>query len=343
MDPLDRHHIWGRETEDGMKTSKTVFFLMLAAVLLTGTASAEILHIPYGSDGWKYKVVATGAEAGFEAPGYDDSAWATGESPFGAWVPEHQNSCAINASVVTSWPLNTDILVRRTVNLCDEATGVSVAAIIDNDVQVFWNGVDITGDPSPRVHEGCAQDDVNFDFEVPEALLLAGDNVLAVRGADRGIISILDLEVRGEFACNEEEPPTIDCGTASASTDELWPPNHKYRTITVEGVVDENGDSAAIEIDSIYQDESVLENGTGSGNTCPDGKGVGTSSADVRAERNGNPKTPGDGRVYHINFTATGGAGETCTGTVRTCVPHDQGQGPGCVDGGPLFDSTVCP
>lgn len=327
-----------------MNTSRNVFFLMIAAVLLVAAAAtAEVLHIPYGSDGWKYKVVATGAEPGFQAPGYDDSGWATGEAPFGSWEEGYGNICPITASIVTNWPTNSDILVRRTVNLCDSATGVSVAAIIDNDVQVFWNGVDITGFPSPRTHDGCAQDDENFDFAVPEALLLAGDNVLAVRGADRGLISVLDLEVRGEFACDEEEPPTIDCGTATASDDELWPPNHKYRTITVEGVVDENGDSAVIEIDSIRQDESVLDKGAGAGNTCPDGKGVGTSGADVRAERNGNPKTPGNGRVYHISFTATGGAGETCSGTVRTCVPHDQGQGAGCVDGGPLFDSTVCP
>lgn len=325
------------------KTSRTVLFFTLAAALISGAAMAEVLHIPYGSAGWNYKVVPTAAEPGFQAPGYDDSLWATGEAPFGAWDEGFGNTCGITASIVTAWPINTDILVRRTVNLCDSATGVSVAAIIDNDVQIFWNGVDITGVPSPRVHEGCAEDDVNFDFEVPEALLIAGDNVLAVRGADRGIISILDLEVRGEFACDEQDPPTISCDNATASDDEMWPPNHKYRSITVEGVVDENGDSASIAITGIRQDESVLAKGGGAGNTCPDGKGVGTSAADVRVERNGNPKTPGDGRVYHINFTATGGQGETCSGTVRTCVPHDQGQGPGCIDGGPLFDSTVCP
>lgn len=326
-----------------MRASMTLQCMTIAAVVSMGaTARAEVLHIPYGSDGWTYKVVATGAETGFEAPGYDDSGWATGEAPFGSWEAGQQNACPINASIVTEWPTRTDILVRRTVNLCAQATGVSVATVIDNDVQVFWNGVDITGDPSPRVHENCAEDDVNFDFAVPEELLLTGDNVLAVRGADRGIISVLDIEVRGEFEC-AEELPTIDCSTAEASSTELWPPNHKYRTITVEGVVDENGDSASIEIDSIFQDERVLGRGIGAGNTCPDGKGVGTPLADVRVERNGNPNTPGNGRVYHINFTATGGSGETCTGTVRTCVPHDQGQGAGCVDDGPLFDSTVCP
>jgi hypothetical protein len=61
----------------------------------------------------------------------------------------------------------------------------------------------------------------------------------------------------------------------------------------------------------------------------------------VRAERTGSKQVPGDGRVYHIGFTATDPAGASCSGTVTVCVPHDQGQGSACVDGGPLYDSTA--
>ena len=74
------------------------------------------------------------------------------------------------------------------------------------------------------------------------------------------------------------------------------------------------------------------------GNTCPDGDGVGNDFASVRAERSG----LGDGRVYHIGFTAEDGQGGECSATVTVCVPHDQGQGGTCVDGGAIFDSTVC-
>ena len=55
----------------------------------------------------------------------------------------------------------------------------------------------------------------------------------------------------------------------------------------------------------------------------------------VRAERDGN----GDGRVYHISFTATGSSG-SCTGSVTVGVPHDQGHG-GPVDQGALYNSTL--
>jgi hypothetical protein len=104
-------------------------------------------------------------------------------------------------------------------------------------------------------------------------------------------------------------------------------------------VTDEDGDPVAITIDSIRQDEHILA--MGSGYSSPDGLGVGTDTAQVRRERVGNPNTPGDGRVYHIDFTADDGQGGECSGTVTVCVPHDQRPGHECVDQGPLFDSTA--
>jgi hypothetical protein len=132
-------------------------------------------------------------------------------------------------------------------------------------------------------------------------------------------------------------PAPPDCSGATSSDSELFPPNHKFKSINILGVTDPNRDPVTITINSIFQDEPVQ--GGGSGNTCPDAEGVGTSTARVRAERDGT----GNGRVYHISFTADDGRGGTCTGEVTVCVPHDQGRGSECVDGGPLFDSTVCP
>jgi hypothetical protein len=67
---------------------------------------------------------------------------------------------------------------------------------------------------------------------------------------------------------------------------------------------------------------------------------VDTPTAEVRAERSGTKKVPGDGRVYHISFTASDDSGATCSGTVLVGVPHDQ-RGTDPVDGGPLYDSTI--
>lgn len=141
------------------------------------------------------------------------------------------------------------------------------------------------------------------------------------------------------WTCVTNRPP--DCSGAGASVAELWPPDHKFTDVSVAGVTDPDGDPVTITITGIRQDEPL--NGLGDGNTCADGSGIGTSTASVRAERTGDPQVPGDGRVYHVTFSASDGRGGTCTGEVTTCVPHDQSPGHTCVDEGALYDSTVCP
>jgi hypothetical protein len=138
--------------------------------------------------------------------------------------------------------------------------------------------------------------------------------------------------------CPNNTPPV--CTEAAAGPDELWPPNHKFVEIGVIGVTDPDGDALAITIDSIEQDEPT--DTFGDGKFTPDGQGVGTDTAEVRAERSGTKKVPGDGRVYQIGFTADDGNGAVCSGTVTVCVPHDQGEGSVCVDSAPpSYDSTL--
>jgi uncharacterized repeat protein (TIGR01451 family) len=133
-------------------------------------------------------------------------------------------------------------------------------------------------------------------------------------------------------------PPV--CSAASPSIDVLWPPKHQFMPIEVSGVTDPNGDVTTITIDSIFQDEPVeVANEGGDGNTAPDGQGVGTSIAEVRAERSGS----GNGRYYHITFTADDGYGGTCSGEVLVGVPLSKGKKAEPVDDGALFDSTIIP
>lgn len=131
-----------------------------------------------------------------------------------------------------------------------------------------------------------------------------------------------------QLTCNR----VPDCDGATASPSELWSPDHQFVPITID-VTDPDGDPVTVIIDSIYQDEEV--DGTGSGDTGPDGQGVGTTMAEVRAERDGN----GNGRVYHISFTASDGHGGVCSGEALVGVPHDQSGG-AAVDDGALYDST---
>jgi hypothetical protein len=317
---------------------------LAAAVALGARVRADDI-VAYEADGWKYSVVPTDAGAGFEEPGFDDSAWAVGSAPWGAWAAGSQNACPLNSAIVTNWPLDTDLLVRRAVSLCAGAAGLSVAVAVDNDVQVFWNGVDITTPPvtpsGAKIHDGCAtRDEADFTFPVPAGLLLVGENVVALRAKDRGLMSFFDIAIRG--AAGNCAPPPLDCSGASVNPQEIWPPNHRWKPLAISGVNDASGDPVAITVTGIFQDEAVKAKGSGSGNTCPDGGGLFTDTAWVRAERDGNPKQPGNGRVYTVAFTATDAVGAECSGVVRACVPHDRGQGLACIDDGPAYDSTRC-
>jgi predicted extracellular nuclease len=128
------------------------------------------------------------------------------------------------------------------------------------------------------------------------------------------------------------------CEAAYASVDLLWPVNHKFVSIEILGVIDGDGHELTITIDSIFQDEQVDENGDGS--TAPDAIIGDDGTFELRAERVGD----GNGRVYHIFFTADDGYGGSCLGEVLVSVPHDSGKkAEPPVDDGALFDSTVEP
>ena len=134
------------------------------------------------------------------------------------------------------------------------------------------------------------------------------------------------------FAPPANQPP--NCSGAFPSVDTIWPPNHDMVSVTIQGVTDPDGDPVTINIDQIKQDEPT--DGTGDGHTCPDGAGIGTSTAQVRAERS----AQGDGRVYTIYFTASDGNGGSCQGSVTVCVTKS-GNG-SCTNGGAIYDSTQC-
>jgi hypothetical protein len=115
--------------------------------------------------------------------------------------------------------------------------------------------------------------------------------------------------------------PTVDC---------IWPPNHGLVQVGIVGVSDSN-DNATITINRVTQDEPT--NGLGDGDTAIDAFINRDGTVLLRAERNGK----GDGRVYHIHFTASDLEG-SASGVVTVCVPHQKNRP--AVDGGELYDST---
>ncbi len=121
-------------------------------------------------------------------------------------------------------------------------------------------------------------------------------------------------------------PP--DCSGATASPSVLGPANAKMVQVSIRDVADAPGDRLTIALSSIFQDEGLTSPST------PDATGLGTATALLRAAR----LSYGNGRVYHLRFTATDSQGKACAGTVKVCVPVLQGGT--CVDGGARVNST---
>ncbi|HUS34186.1 MAG TPA: PKD domain-containing protein, partial [Verrucomicrobiae bacterium] len=127
---------------------------------------------------------------------------------------------------------------------------------------------------------------------------------------------------------NINTPP--DCGAAKASVTTLWPPNHAMISVNIVGVLDPDI-NATVTITGVTQDEPT--HGLSDGDTGPDAIITGNSVL-LRAERSGQ----GNGRVYHIHFTAADHEG-SCSGVATVIVPHSKATA-GAIDGGELFDST---
>jgi len=121
------------------------------------------------------------------------------------------------------------------------------------------------------------------------------------------------------------------CSAARPNPAELWPPNGAFLAVSIIGLTDPDGNPLTTTITGITQDEPEV------GTCVAAATGLNTATAMLRADRDG----AGDGRVYHVSFTASDGKGGQCGGTVNVCVPHDQRPGHVCGDQGPLVDSTA--
>ncbi len=159
---------------------------------------------------------------------------------------------------------------------------------------------------------------------------LGSDSVSVINTATNTVVATVPVgSVPFDVAiASASQVPPPNCSNAVASPNLLWPANHKFVPITISGIVNPVPGAVTITVTSIFQNEPT--------SGAPDATGVGTGNPSVRAERDGG----GDGRVYHINFTATGASG-SCTGSVTVGVPHDQGRHGGPVDQGPLYNSTL--
>jgi hypothetical protein len=180
-----------------------------------GYETQEIL--PFLAGGYRYLIGAHGHTPGFQATSFDDSAWPVGAAGFG-----EATFCGVMNTIQTHWPLNTDILLRREFTVPAGATNVRVQAMIDNDVQVWVNGVEVS-DGGLLTHEGCAESNLLTPWAVPASVLNpSGTNVVAVRARDRGAVAYIDVRVFADVPVVPVVPPTVTPQVSGTLGNDGW-------------------------------------------------------------------------------------------------------------------------
>ncbi len=116
-------------------------------------------------------------------------------------------------------------------------------------------------------------------------------------------------------------PPPIITLNPSIS---LWPPNHKYHTVTVAQMVQSVRDNCPISIDDVVIEmvtSDEPDDAIGDGNTINDiVVGDDCRSVQLRAERAGT----GDGRVYTVTLRLRDSGGAVTRAAFEVSVPHSQ-------------------
>ena len=270
----------------------------------------------------------------------EDMADATGGNYYASPSPDNLQAIfdAIYEEVVTSTiPYNVNVTEVTQSYIIEDETSFNIAPnSVSTDgfgiTTIVWNNIGMINDGDPDL---SADETVTLSFTAKSSLPGTGLDVEVSGSAevcyddnDENFVGCVPIP---QALINVNAPP--DCSTAAPSQSDIWPPNHKFVSISVVGVTDPEGDPFTIVIDIIRQDEIV--DTLGDGAFTPDGHGVGTDTAEVRAERMGGE----NGRVYHISFTAMDVNGAACSGEVLVGVPHDVGDTP--IDGGSLYDSTA--
>ncbi len=137
------------------------------------------------------------------------------------------------------------------------------------------------------------------------AIKLTVDDGKGGKDSDKVTITIMDTT-----------PPKI---SVSVDPDELWPANHKMKTITATVTVTDICDpSPGVVLTTIESDEP-----DGDSDAIQADSGTDDREFLLRAERSGN----GDGRVYTITYTAQDVSGNSNSASSTVTVPHDKGQG----------------
>jgi RHS repeat-associated protein len=227
---------------DAHQTDTTVIFsdqgtyqLRLTATdgELTNSDNVNILvtasnAIPYQATNFLYRFVSHMAITNFYNLDFDESSFTNGQAGFGTYGA--CIACSFNKTnyIKTYWPGNSggtpDLLLRKHFYVPYGTTNLSMGFTVDNNAQIFINGVLITnadkifqfGSPAPNAlqsgwynHEGCPNYDDLLLVGISTNVWHEGYNLLAVRAYDSGCEAFCDVRIGLDVPANvwENQPP----------------------------------------------------------------------------------------------------------------------------------------
>jgi len=171
------------------------------------------------------------------------------------------------------------------------------------------NNLYATGIVADQVHL-MRYDGVQWNHLVPPQELGA---VHGVWGTSQGTVWF--TADQGRVVRFQRANSAPDLAAARPTIERLWPADRRLVGVTVTGIVDAEGDPFTVHVTGVMQDENPKTPGV-AGN-CPDAV-LNGSAVLLRAEH----ADGGDGRTYHVRYTATDRLGMTSVGEVLVYAPH---------------------
>ncbi|MDQ6610684.1 MAG: T9SS type A sorting domain-containing protein, partial [Bacteroidota bacterium] len=164
-----------------------------------------------------------------------------------------------------------------------------------------------TGNPSPAITYKIGTTTISSPYNFPVGTTTVTATAMNTAGAASCSFTV---------TINDTEAPKVT--NMSANPDNLWPPNHKMRDVTINYTSTDNCPGVINCHLSVTSNEPV--NGQGDGNTAVDWIVIDDHHVKLRAERSGG----GDGRIYTITATCTDAHGNSGSNSTTVTVSHDK-------------------
>ncbi len=182
-------------------------------------------------------------------------------------------------------------------------------------------------EPSGELPESCEDIELSLNDEGP--FEVGTHDIVVTATADGAEGQPVEVACESTLTVVDTVPPS-----AEGDTPTLWPPNHKFHTITgADCVADACDESVRVVFVSASSDEPM--NARGDGNTEPDII-LGCDHVQLRSERQGGS----NGRVYTLRWRAVDDSGNESDGECVVTVHHDQ-SGRQAIDDGPAYTVTL--